>query len=278
MVIGEGVPPRGACSPYLRGGPRPARRPRAFKPHDDYDPMYFKQLAKEDTSCLSYIIGCYTSGECVVVDPQEDIKPYLRIAEGEELQIIQVLDTHVHADHRSGNRRLAEAADAALRLHEAAPVKFDFDPLRDGDMVKFGNQRLRILHTPGHTPESITLLVEDHTRGPEPWFLITGDTLFVGDVGRPDLGRWGRPEELYESVQRLMTLEDHLEVYPAHYSGSACGRFMSPKTSSTIGFERRFNRAIAGHDKESFVRFVKENQAAPPSDFEAIKRENLGEA
>ncbi len=239
--------------------------------------MYFKQLAREETSCLSYVIGCYTSGECVVVDPAEDIHPYLRIGDSEELRIIQVIDTHIHADHVSGGRALAEASGAPLRLHAAAGVKYEFKPLVEGDVVRCGNQRLQVLHTPGHTPESISLLVEDHTRGPDPWFVLTGDTLFVGDVGRPDLGRWGRPEELYGSVQRLLALEDHLEIYPAHYSGSACGRFMSPKPSSTIGFERRFNKAAAAKSKEEFVRFVKDNQPQPPANFEAIKRKNMGE-
>ncbi len=238
--------------------------------------MYFKQLAREQTSCLSYVIGCYSSGECAVVDPQEDVKPYLHVADAEELRIVQVVDTHIHADHVSGARALVDATDAALRLHEAAGVRYPFKPLREGDIVRFGNQRLKVLHTPGHTPESISILVEDHTRGPDPWFVLTGDTLFVGDVGRPDLGLWGRPEDLYESVQRLLGLEDHLEVYPAHYSGSACGRYMSPKTSSTIGFERRFNRAATAKDREDFLRMVQEDQLPAPPNFEAIKRKNMG--
>jgi glyoxylase-like metal-dependent hydrolase (beta-lactamase superfamily II) len=238
--------------------------------------VYFKQIAREDTSCLSYIVGCYTSGECMVVDPQEAIGPYLKAAEAEELQVVQVMDTHIHADHVSGSRLLAEAAGAILRLHEAAAVKFDFEPLREGEILRIGNQRLKVLHTPGHTPESVSLLVEDHTRGPEPWFILTGDTLFVGDVGRPDLGRWGNPFDLFRSVQRLMALEDHLEVYPAHYAGSACGRFMSPKPSSTVGFERRFNRAVVG-DEGGFIRFVQGNQPPAPAQFEAIRRRNLGE-
>jgi glyoxylase-like metal-dependent hydrolase (beta-lactamase superfamily II) len=169
------------------------------------------------------------------------------------MRLEAVLSTHVHADHRSGARELAARSGAALYHHRSADVEYPFTPLDDGAEVSLGNVVVRVLHTPGHTPESISLLVTDRTRADEPWMVLTGDTLFVGDVGRPDFGGEDAGRELYDSLARLLALPDHVEVYPAHISGSPCGRAMSGKPSSTIGFERRHNAALLHADRDAFV-------------------------
>src|SRR6185295_12062762 len=174
----------------------------------------------------AYLFGCGGVGVCTVVDPQEqDIEGYVRFAEAKKMRITHVFDTHVHADHRSGGRALAERVGAKYCLHRFADVTFPFEPLDDGQVIELGNTIVRVLHTPGHTPESISLLVSDLRRGPEPWFVCTGDTLFVGAVGRPDLPGHERENasELHRSVrEKLLSLPDDIEVYPAHFAGSAC--------------------------------------------------------
>ena len=207
--------------------------------------MIFKPFYYFDTGCAAYAFGCGTLGKGAVVDPQErDVESYIEFAKEKGLAITHVVDTHVHADHRSGGRQLAERTGAAYALHRAADVVFPFQPLDDGQEIELGNTRIKVLHTPGHTPESISLLVTDLRRGPEPWFVLTGDTLFVGAVGRPDLP--GRTKEnageLYDSLhEKLLSLPDDVEVYPGHFSGSVCGAGMSGKPSSTIAAERRWN-------------------------------------
>jgi glyoxylase-like metal-dependent hydrolase (beta-lactamase superfamily II) len=186
-----------------------------------------------------------------------------------------VIDTHVHADHLSGARALANAAKAPHYLGAAAEVGFDFSPLNDGDVLEIGNRRARIIHTPGHTHDHVCLLVDD-------WFVLTGDTLFVGDVGRVDLALTEvddselrtRARDLHGSLQTLMTLRDDVEIYPGHYAGSTCGRGMDGKPISTIGHERRGNEALS-LDVEEFVRFQLANVPSPPQDFETIKRANI---
>ncbi len=216
-----------------------------------------------------------------MVDPQPQIEPYLEAAGHKKLRITHVIETHVQADHVSGARHLAEATGATLCLHESAPVRHPFAPLRDGQVLTLGNVVLTVWHTPGHTPEGISLLVTDRTRGDGPWFVLTGDTLFSGAVGRPDLG--GEPTEahlagqLFDSVQRLLTLPDHVEVYPAHFSGAACGKGLSGKPMSTIGFERRFNPALRIPEREAFVRFAVDGLPPQPPAFAANRRRNLGE-
>lgn len=183
------------------------------------------------------------------------------------MRIEAVISTHVHADHRSGDRELAGRTGAALYFHRSADVAYPFVPLDDGAGVSLGNVIVRALHTPGHTPESMSLLVTDRTRAEEPWMVLTGDTLFVGDVGRPDLGGAEAGLKLRASLNRLLALPDHVEVYPAHISGSPCGRAMSGKPSSTIGFERRHNAALA-HDKdEAFVAALFADLPVKPPDF-----------
>ena len=215
-----------------------------------------------------------------MVDPQLEIEPYLEAAAQKKLAITHVIETHVQADHVSGARALARATGAPIHLHESAKVEFPFRPVRDGQELVLGNVVLRVWHTPGHTPEGVSLVVTDRARGDAPWFVLTGDTLFAGSVGRPDLlgdgAETALSEQLYESVQRLQTLPDHVEVYPAHFSGAACGKALSGKPMSTIGFERLFNPALQIRSKSEFVRFALEGLPREPEGFAANRRENLG--
>jgi glyoxylase-like metal-dependent hydrolase (beta-lactamase superfamily II) len=184
------------------------------------------------------------------------------------MRIDAIVGTHVHADHRSGERELAVRTGAPIYFHPSADLKFDFNPLPDGAVISLGNVVIETLHVPGHTPESIALLVTDRTRGDEPWMVLTGDTLFVGDVGRPDLGGEHAAEDLYDSLHRkLLTLPDYVEVYPAHISGSPCGRSMSGKPSSTIGFERRYNPALAHRDRRAFAESLFRDVPPKPAGF-----------
>ena len=205
--------------------------------------MYFKQFLHDDTGCASYLLASRQSREAAVIDPQLDIQPYLDLAAERDYRVVHVIDTHLHADHVSGNRALAAATGASLSLHESADVRFPFNPLRDGQQIHLGQLIVQVIHTPGHRPESICLLVTNPPRSPAPSLLLSGDTLFVGDVGRPDLGGPDGAHEEYASVQRLLQLEDYVEVFPAHFEGS-CGKGMCGRPSSTIGFERRFNPVL----------------------------------
>src|SRR5256885_11589604 len=240
--------------------------------------MIFQQLLNEESGCLSYLIGCAQAGRAVVVDPGRDrVHDYLRIARKKGLTISDVVETHTHADHISGNRDLAAATGATIRIHGAAEAAFDHAPLADGDVVRLGNVELKICHAPGHTPDSICVLVTDHTRGAEPWFVLTGDTLFVGSVGRPDLGGARAAEDIFESLRRVLRpLDDLVEVYPAHGGGSSCGKGMSSKSGSTIGFERRFNPAFRYDDKRAFVDFILAGIPPKPAAFEKIVAKNKG--
>jgi glyoxylase-like metal-dependent hydrolase (beta-lactamase superfamily II) len=213
-----------------------------------------------------------------VCDPVEPIEPYLRISQETGMKIHYVFDTHVHADHVSAGRRLAEATSADYVLHRSAGACFPFRGVSENDELELGNVRIRVLHTPGHTPEHIALVVTDKTRGPEPWFLLSGHTLMVGDLGRTELASSAEEgaHALFRSVQKLKGLPDYLEVLPGAFSGSVCGRSLSGKPSSTIGFERRFNRAFGIEDEEAFVRHMLENIPSPPADAARIRGINLG--
>jgi glyoxylase-like metal-dependent hydrolase (beta-lactamase superfamily II)/rhodanese-related sulfurtransferase len=242
--------------------------------------MIFQQILNEEAGCLSYLVGCGQAGQAAVVDPARDrVDEYIALARRKGLTITHVLDTHIHADHVSGNQALAAKAGARILLHPAADAAFATTPIEDGQEIRLGNVALRVLHTPGHTPESVCLLVTDRARGEEPWFVLTGDTLFIGDVGRPDFGGEGAASTLYQSLtRRLLTLPDSVEVYPAHGAGSACGRAMSSKTASTVGFERRFNLALRATSEEAFVRALMTGIPAKPPTFDRIIARNRARA
>jgi hydroxyacylglutathione hydrolase len=254
--------------------------------------MIFRQILHPATGCASYVFGCTGKKALAVVDAHADhLDDYLAVAEAAASPIVAIVETHVQADHRSGAVALSACTGAPIYLHEAADVAFPHRSLRDGDELELGNDYLHVVHTPGHSPDSMCLLVGDRTRGPEPWFLLTGDTLFVGDAGRPDLtaadvGEIGTAADeaqdaarraartLYDSLRRLLALPDDLELYPAHFAGSACGRAMSGKPSSTLGFERRFNPALRQPDPDAFVAFMLANLPAPPAGHREIRAAN----
>ena len=213
-------------------------------------------------------------------DPIDDPELYLGLARENNLKIRYVIDSHLHADHVSGGRRLAEMSDAAYVLHESADTQYAFRRVRHGEVLALGNVKIQVLHTPGHTPEHMSLLVTDETRGPEPWFLLTGHTLMVGDVGRAELATQPKigARQLFETIQRLKEFPEYLEILPGAYAGSVCGRALSGKAISTIGFERRFNRAFQFNAVEPFVAFMLESIPAPPPNAAAVRALNQGRA
>jgi glyoxylase-like metal-dependent hydrolase (beta-lactamase superfamily II) len=241
--------------------------------------MIFRPFYRFETGCAGYFLGCGGRGVAAVVDPHEqDVAAYAAFAADKGMRITHVIDTHVHADHRSGGRALASLTGARYCLHRSAQVDFAFEPLDDEQLVEIGNTRIRVLHTPGHTPESVCLVVSDLRRGPEPWFVCTGDTLFVGAVGRPDLPGHERENaaQLHASVRdKLLALPDAVEVYPAHYAGSACGVGMSGKPMSTLAFERRWNPLLQ-LAREEFVDAVGGNIPPKPRDMQAVLAFNQG--
>lgn len=215
-----------------------------------------------------------------MVDPQQDVEPYLAAAAQKSMRITHVFETHVQADHVSGARQLAGVTGAPVLYHHAAGVAFPHVPVDDDDEHELGNVQVQVLHTPGHTPCSVSLLVTDRTRAREPWFVLTGDTLFSGGVGRPDLLGSGREtglaEQLHASVfAKLLALPDHVEIYPAHFGGAACGKGLSGKPASTIGFERRFNPALQVAAPDDFVRYVLADLPPQPDVFAENRRRNL---
>ncbi len=223
--------------------------------------MFVRQLLNDDTACASYLLGCKTVGEFAVVDPHVDlVDDYVALAEAQGARIAAVFETHIQADHVSGLPELVARTGATAYLPEDTGVDFAHHPLADGEVVTLGNTELQAIATPGHAPAHHAYLVTDHRRGDEPWFVLTGDALLVGDAGRPDLHAHGdhtvedMARALYRSLtDRLLTLPDHLVLYPAHYSGSVCGRGLSGNPISSVGFERRHNRALRFDSEDAFV-------------------------
>jgi hydroxyacylglutathione hydrolase len=235
-------------------------------------------LHEEPTIATSYVFGCGSREAGAVVDPIESADFYLEEAARLGLRIRHVIDTHVHADHGSTARDLAAAAGAEYVLQAGAEAAFAFRAVRDGDRLELGNTIVEVLHTPGHTPEHISLLVTDRARGDEPWLVLTGHTLMVGDMGRTELATTAEEgaRALFESGRRLAALPDHIEVLPGAFSGSVCGRGLSGKPTSTIGFERRFNRAFRIEDREEFIALMLRDIPPRPRDAERVRLENLG--
>lgn len=228
--------------------------------------MILRQYLHFDPVGASYLFGCAGRASAAVVDPVGDIAPYLGAAQETGMRIRYVIDTHLHADHVSSARALAEAAGADYVLHQGAKVAFPFRGARDGEELELGNVTITVLHTPGHTPEHISMLVTDRTRSDEPWFVLTGHTLMVGDLGRTELATSAEDgaRALFASVQRLKALPDYLEVLPGAFSGSVCGRSLSGKPVSTIGFEKRHNKAFRIDDEQEFVRAMTAEIPPPP--------------
>ena len=237
--------------------------------------MIFQQFRHEEGGCLSYIVGCSRMQVCAIIDSQHDIEPYIKYAEDHGMRITHIIETHSQADHLSGAQRLAAATGASVYFHESVSAAFPVRRVKDGEDIRLGNVLFKVLHTPGHTPDSITLLVSDTARGREPWLALTGDTLFVGDTGRPDLD--GDAGLLYDSIWgKLLPLGDGVEVYPAHFAGSSCGKSMSPKPSSTMGYERRFNDSLKAKSKKEFVDLVTADLPVQPPLFQKVRQYNLG--
>jgi hydroxyacylglutathione hydrolase len=239
--------------------------------------VFFREVLNEDLGCASYVVA--DGGEAAVIDPKWEVEEYLRAAEENGLRISHILETHNHADHLSGKGRLAKATGAKIHISKDAGVEYEHEPLEDGDVIEVGEVRIVAVATPGHRPEHTSFLVEDTGRSEEPWAVITGDSLFVGDLARPDLAV--EPEEgargLFNSLRKLADLKDFVEVRPGHIGGSLCGGAgMSQKPDSTIGFERQFNRYLLIEDEEEFVRNLTEEQAPQPPNFERIVELNRG--
>jgi hydroxyacylglutathione hydrolase len=238
--------------------------------------MFFRQVLHEDLACASYVIA--DRGEAAVVDPKWEIEDYLDLADEHDLRIMHVLETHNHADHVSGHGRLAEATGATLHVSSAAEAEYEHDRLDDGSELELGDVLIRAVSTPGHRPEHLAFAVVDRSRGDEPWLLLTGDSLFVGAVGRPDLAV--DPDEgahgLFRSSRRLLELDDHVELWPGHLGGSLCGSSrMSKKPSSTLGYERRHDELLRLEEDEFVSRLTSELEPQPPN-FERIVELNRG--
>lgn len=241
--------------------------------------MYTQQFFIEGLGCASYIVGCEAKGVAAVIDPDRDVQKYLNAAAGRNLNITHIIETHLHADHVSGNSELAARAGAKIYLHEASGAQFAHEKVADGDEIVLGNLRLKVVHTPGHTPESITLLVVDTTRSQQPWLALTGDTLFVGDMGRPDLvgaeAANGLAESMYHSLfDKILPLSDGLMIYPGHGAGSLCGKSIGSMRASTLGYERLSNPALAPREKNDFVEYAVSGLPEQPGNHTRIKSMN----
>jgi glyoxylase-like metal-dependent hydrolase (beta-lactamase superfamily II) len=240
--------------------------------------MILRQFLHQDPIGISYLIGCGGRGVAAVVDPAGEIAPYLRSAETGNMRIAYVIDTHVHADHVSAGEALARAAGAHYVLSAQADVSVPFMAVADRDTLPLGNVTIEVLHTPGHTPEHICLVVRDRTRADEPWMVLTGHTLMVGDLGRTELASSAEQgaRDLFRSAQRLCALPDYVEVLPGAYAGSVCGRSLSGKPSSTIGFEKRHNKALLIGNEAEFVAHMSADIPPVPAEAAIIRGLNSG--
>ena len=253
--------------------------------------MLLRRFYDDGLAQASYLLGCQATGEAIVIDPLRDVRPYLDAAAAEGVRITHVTETHIHADFVSGSRELAARAGARLLLSAEGGADWQYAYasrahaalLRDGDRFMIGNLRVDVLHTPGHTPEHVSFLVTDTPATPRPVGIFTGDFVFVGDVGRPDLleraaGHVGTMEDaartLFRSLERFRALPDYLQVWPGHGAGSACGKALGAVPMSTVGYERIANWAVGMTDEEAFVREVLEGQPEPPRYFATMKRVN----
>jgi len=241
--------------------------------------VFFKQFKVEGLGCYSYLIGCPREGTACVVDPERHVARYVDVAQENGLQITDVIDTHLHADHVTGSLELAAQTGAKVHVHPAAEVAYPHERLHEGQPFRFGGAGLEVIETPGHTPNSVSLAVTDYQRSKDVLALLTGDLLFVGDVGRPDLAGEDLLDEqvhnLYESLyHKLSRFPDWTEVYPAHGEGSLCGRSMSAKPMTTLGYERRNNPLLSGMKFDDFHRIMTESFQIRPPNFAAIVEKN----
>ncbi len=241
--------------------------------------MYVQQFFIDGLGCASYLVGCEGAGVAAVIDPDRDVQKYIDAARAHGLKITHVIETHLHADHISGNTDLAQRTGAGIYLHEQAGADFRHKTVKEGDHLQLGNVRIDILDTPGHTPESITLLAADTTRAPEPWMAFTGDTLFVGDVGRPDLIGLDAARDLagqmhHSLFDKLLPLDDALMIYPGHGAGSLCGKSIGAVRNTSLGFERKYNPALSPRSREDFIQFATANLPEQPANVKRIKAIN----
>jgi hydroxyacylglutathione hydrolase len=241
--------------------------------------MYSQQFFIDGLGCASYIVGCEAKSVAAIIDPDRDVQKYLDAAASRGLTITHIIETHLHADHVSGNSDLAARTGAQIYVHEASGAEFPHQAVRDGDVLELGNLRLKVIHTPGHTPESITLLVSDTTRSEQPWLALTGDTLFVGDMGRPDLvgaeAANGLASDMYHTMyEKILPLNDGLLIYPGHGAGSLCGKSIGSMRSTTLGYERISNPALAPRSKEEFVQYAVSDLPEQPGNHTRIKTMN----
>lgn len=241
--------------------------------------MFTQQFFVEGLGCASYLVGCEAEGIAAVIDPDRNVQKYLDVAASRGLKITHIIETHLHADHVSGNTDLALRTGADIYVHEDSSAEYEHKPVKQGDVIEVGNIHLRVIHTPGHTPESITLLVSDTTRSAEPWLALTGDTLFVGDIGRPDLvgeeAARGLAVDMHESLfEKILPLKDGLLIYPGHGAGSLCGKSIGAMRSTTLGFERKYNSALTPRERDEFVEFATSALPEQPGNHKRIKAMN----
>jgi hydroxyacylglutathione hydrolase len=240
--------------------------------------VIFTQFVDDDLGCASYLVGDENARIAAVVDPAYAIEQYVEEAGRRGVDIVRTVETHTHADHVSGHGRLALEHGIPVSIHPAAEAEYAHDPMDDGDEIALGEIVLRCIHTPGHRPEHSCVAVIDRSRASEPWLVLTGDSLFVGDVARPDLAVEAREgaKGLFHSLRRLVELGDGVEVYPGHVAGSLCGKAMSSKASTTIGFERRFNHALTANDLDCFVAETVSIATPKPPNMARIVAANRG--